>query len=415
VKIFLSHRSRDKATVRDFKEGLPKFLHPWLDEESLKWGDTLADKLQATIRADVDFLVIFLGSDTLNSEWVRRELGWALEREKELKRTFVLPVVLDEESAAKLPPELKGRLHLRLHDFRTRGIEALAADATEKLFHLVVQNYEDLAGKSSGPEQLRRVIEQSLCDKHEPRDFWTRPMLRLPLPGTVVDRALGVFEETIKVAGQSLREAIAGAKLDRVRANVFLPTSHYIADGDVCTLTIPVIDPNKQTRLQKNMANDRREVSIAFRPNEGATGKVFAKKQAVGVVTNPTWLGEKNKDKRKEIERWVYVPLHPEEDVSETSKSVCTESGKQDFNMRDFHNKSVEEDLTWIISMPIFACIKDRTEVVGVFNVDCREYQVEPKVLRAIYYRVVPFAGAVAGVLHDLPVDRVAIFKVPGE
>ena len=117
MKIFLSHRSRDKPLVNDFKELLPSFLNPWLDDESLTWGISLETELRSTIQSGVDFLVIFLDKDALRSTWVRQELAWAIQRERELKRIFVLPVLLPEAVAEDLPPELSQRVFLRLADY----------------------------------------------------------------------------------------------------------------------------------------------------------------------------------------------------------------------------------------------------------------------------------------------------------
>lgn len=71
---------------------LPHFLDSWLDEESLSWGESLPARLKATIQSGVDLLIIFLDNDALSSEGVNQELEWALEREKELNRIFVLPI-----------------------------------------------------------------------------------------------------------------------------------------------------------------------------------------------------------------------------------------------------------------------------------------------------------------------------------
>src|SRR5262250_1739150 len=96
MKIFLSHRSRDKALVREFRAMLPSFLGTWLDEDSLCWGDSFPAELRTTIQSGVDFLVIFMDRDAVNSKWVRQELEWAMQRERELKRTFILLFVIDE-------------------------------------------------------------------------------------------------------------------------------------------------------------------------------------------------------------------------------------------------------------------------------------------------------------------------------
>ena len=140
MKIFLSHRSRDKALVREFKSALPGFLGTWLDEESLRWGDDFPIKLKTTIQSEVDFLIIFLDRDALRSAWVVRELEWALERERELRRTFVLPILIEAVPCENLPAGFAERIYLQLSDFNRTSVEELARKATEKLFQLVVES-----------------------------------------------------------------------------------------------------------------------------------------------------------------------------------------------------------------------------------------------------------------------------------
>ena len=143
MKIFLSHRSERKPLVREFKGKLPGFLNTWLDEESLAWGDTFPDKLKRTITSEVDFLIIFLDNDTLSSKWVTQELEWAIQRERELKRAFILPIVLPEVSSESLPAGFSDRLSLRLSDFEKDSMDELAKKAVIKLFQLVVESYSD--------------------------------------------------------------------------------------------------------------------------------------------------------------------------------------------------------------------------------------------------------------------------------
>jgi hypothetical protein len=257
---------------------------------------------------------------------------------------------------------------------------------------------------------LRQVVEFTISEGGEQRDLWTRPMLQLPLKESVIDKVFQVFDRAIPEASQALSQFLPNVEPSKVRANVFLPTSEGARDGDVCNLIIPRHDLAAPNGLQRNMHKGD-ERSITFRPNQGATGRVFVERRAVGVLTHPAWLNEEDKLKRKEIERWIYVRLHPETDLSKPGDSLRTEKGKSQFEMTDFQNRRVAERMAWIISMPIFLRIDDTLEVVGVFNVDCLEYQVKPYQLRLIYYRVAPFAGVLAGVLRRLPTDRVAIFR----
>jgi hypothetical protein len=141
MRIFLSHQSRRKPLVREFKSHLPTFLDTWLDEESLTWGDSFPQELKSTIQSSVDFLIIFLDNDALSSPWVKQELEWAIEREKELGRPFVIPIMLEHVASGCLPPDFSDRLSLRLPDYSKSSVEALAKQASEQLFHLVVKSF----------------------------------------------------------------------------------------------------------------------------------------------------------------------------------------------------------------------------------------------------------------------------------
>lgn len=141
MKIFLSHQSKNKPLVREFKGKLPAFLNTWLDEESLIWGDSLPQELRLTIQSSVDFLIIFLDEAALDSAWVMKELRWAIEREAELGRTFVLPIFLEDLDAEKLPTGFVERLHLRLAGYDHASVESLARIASDSLFQLIAKSF----------------------------------------------------------------------------------------------------------------------------------------------------------------------------------------------------------------------------------------------------------------------------------
>jgi hypothetical protein len=274
-----------------------------------------------------------------------------------------------------------------------------------------VRRRDEEKARSDAEEKLPGVIKSLLTKGEAPRDIWTRPMLQLPLPEAVFDEVFQVFDGALRATSQALSEWLPELDRSRIRANLFLPTSEGARNGDVCDLVIPAHALAAPNGLQKNMqAADER--AVTFRPNQGATGRVFAEKRAVGVLTHPGWLNEKDSSRQKEIERWIYVRLHPEADLSRPGEALQTASGKGQFEMNDFQNRRVDETLAWLISVPIFLKIDEALEVVGVFNLDCLDYQITPEQLRMIYYSIAPFAGAVSGVMHALPMDRVAIVRV---
>lgn len=153
MKIFLSHQSRDKALVREFSQHLPDFLAKWIDEDSLSWGDSLKTSLNSAIKIESDFLIVFIAESTLESDWVRQELEWALEREASMGRAFILPILLGDVDITSLPSELSDRLGLKLHDYSKLSVESLAKNATERLFKLVVDSFN---GYQMQMSRLRR-------------------------------------------------------------------------------------------------------------------------------------------------------------------------------------------------------------------------------------------------------------------
>jgi len=160
MKIFLSHRSRDKALVREVKDLLPSFLSTWIDEDSLSWGESFPEELKSIIQSGIDFLLIFLDREALKARWVMQELEWAMQRERELKRTFVLPILLEPIALEDLPGGLAERVYLRLNDFNRSSVEDLAKRITLKLFQLVVQSYSSLQLEVPGPKSLLSLRDE---------------------------------------------------------------------------------------------------------------------------------------------------------------------------------------------------------------------------------------------------------------
>lgn len=141
MKIFLSHCSERKPIVREFIKELPDFLHTWLDEKNLTWGETFPEKIEKIITVEVDFLIVFFDENWHNSEWVKQELEWAIQREQKLKRIFILPILLPKADIDSLPSGFSDRLRLSLSDWEAKSVRQLAKNAVEQLFKLVVESY----------------------------------------------------------------------------------------------------------------------------------------------------------------------------------------------------------------------------------------------------------------------------------
>jgi len=107
-KVFMSHNHRDKPFVRRLAQDLRNGgVFVWVDEAELKIGDSLLQKIGDAIN-DVDYLAIVLSSNSVSSEWVRREVEIALTDEIHSKKLRVLPILLEH---CDIPPFLRGKYY----------------------------------------------------------------------------------------------------------------------------------------------------------------------------------------------------------------------------------------------------------------------------------------------------------------
>ena len=114
-QIFLSHSSIDKPIVRmlasDIKASGAKI---WFDEIELKVGDSLILKISDAIR-EATYVVAFLSTDSIKSNWVKKELAVASTIGINENRVFVLPILIGSIKTADIPAFLLDYIYI---DFR---------------------------------------------------------------------------------------------------------------------------------------------------------------------------------------------------------------------------------------------------------------------------------------------------------
>ncbi len=94
--VFLSHSSKDKDFVRKVADRLVGAgATVWIDEAELDIGDSLIEKIGEGIR-DCDFVVAVISRNSVQSNWVQKELSLAMTREIHGRRIRVLPIVIDD-------------------------------------------------------------------------------------------------------------------------------------------------------------------------------------------------------------------------------------------------------------------------------------------------------------------------------
>ena len=163
MNVFFSHSSRDKALVREIKGHCPGWLTPWIDEERLLFGSDLEQSLRNAIDADVDYVVLFLDNEAADSEWVRREIEWALAREEDTGRVILLPVMLADVRGRLHELGLSDRLTLQLTDFTKEGTRSVAEKMVSQiagwLSDRLRKQHEEKAVPPSSEDALTNLVD----------------------------------------------------------------------------------------------------------------------------------------------------------------------------------------------------------------------------------------------------------------
>jgi len=120
--VFVSHTDSDKPRVRPFAEALnSRGIQTWIDEERIAAGQSLIETISKGLQS-ADCLAFFVSQSSVNSAWVRRELGIVMaERLSSRGRApIVIPILLDD---VELPPFLRDVKYI---DFRSGDVQKAA-------------------------------------------------------------------------------------------------------------------------------------------------------------------------------------------------------------------------------------------------------------------------------------------------
>jgi len=136
MRIFLSHASESKPLVLRLTEPLPPHVQVWLDRDALAAGQRFAPRIEAAIRRDCDFVLVFIDEHALASDWVKRETALALQRQADLQRAFALPVLLQPlgERMTELGIDPAQMLYIDATDTSDAGIAQAARRIGDELF-----------------------------------------------------------------------------------------------------------------------------------------------------------------------------------------------------------------------------------------------------------------------------------------
>ena len=119
---FISHSTKDKSFVRRLAADLvASGVKVWLDEQNMLVGDSVPEKIAQGL-AESDFFLIVVSENSVNSQWVRRELNSAIVHEIERRKVTVLPIKLD---GSTMPETIKDKLYADFSHSYEDGLQKL--------------------------------------------------------------------------------------------------------------------------------------------------------------------------------------------------------------------------------------------------------------------------------------------------
>jgi hypothetical protein len=191
MRVFVSHAWEDKPLALELTR-LPDFVHPWVDIQELSGGQVLDPTIISAIE-DSHVFVVMVSRVSVDKKWVAREIEWALDREAQKDRVFVLPVVLDSDlDLASCPQpftQFATRLYINASDRSQAGITESRSAIANTLFHWASNWLERLEPKGDSNRLFVEQLEHDLIE-FQVRLFAVKAALAWPLVVLVKDEAV---------------------------------------------------------------------------------------------------------------------------------------------------------------------------------------------------------------------------------
>jgi hypothetical protein len=134
---FISYSSKDKDFAdRLYADLQNKGVRCWFAPEHMKIGDKIRPRIDESIRL-YDKLLIILSEQSVNSDWVEKEVETAMEKERKEKRIVLFPIRLDDtvmETDVVWAADIRRTRHIgdfkewKKHDAYQKAFERLMRD-----------------------------------------------------------------------------------------------------------------------------------------------------------------------------------------------------------------------------------------------------------------------------------------------
>lgn len=140
MRIFVSHSGGRKSFIEQIRPKLPPFVELRVDDQELRIGDSVEPRLEEAIKSGCDLVLLIVDRNAARSDWVRKEITWALQQEKTLARTYLLPIVVEPAGKKLVDEMLPDRKYLSCYKFHDAAIKGFVDELTMELFGLVARD-----------------------------------------------------------------------------------------------------------------------------------------------------------------------------------------------------------------------------------------------------------------------------------
>jgi hypothetical protein len=143
ITLFFAHASRNKPLLREVRAKLPSYMDAWIDEYEIAPGTDISAALASAIGRHADFFVPFIDGTALDSRWVRDELALAERRNKDAKRVFTIPIILEQSTINRCPQWVRNLKYIALLDYSVNAVDIVAKQLVDAIHQIIAVEFTE--------------------------------------------------------------------------------------------------------------------------------------------------------------------------------------------------------------------------------------------------------------------------------
>lgn len=296
--VFISYSSKDASEARRLARELARNgISAWIDEYEILPGDSIGEKITEGLRTS-EYLLVLLSKNSTQSDWVRFEIGKALDRNREATAIRIIPVRLDD---SPVPDDLRDVRYINLYSDYQRGLN--------ELYQAILRRQSELIPKVSDLFKSEELVEHIQSQQKEFKGS-----------GYLITTILGILTLLVSIIA-----AIPGFY------SAFGDRSHVVYSISEHQISVPFeIDKEKIKKLLREndipditqrieIINTGEAVARQVKVGVTANGKIIYAKSEPPAEPEPVWVKikiERGKEETPSYVRYSFMDLVPTKRVS---------------------------------------------------------------------------------------------------